>query len=284
MSEARTIDAHQHFWDPARGDYPWMTDELAAIRRPFTPDDLRPLLEETGIDGTVLVQTQASLEETREFLSLAAETDFVAGVVGWVDLTASGVDEALQRLRAGPGGDWLVGIRHQVHDEPDPAWLLREDVRRGLHAVGEANLAYDLLVRTRELPAALEVARGNPDMRFVIDHIAKPPIHSGEYEEWAERMAPFADLVNVSCKLSGMVTEASWSSWTREDLLPYVQRVVGWFGEDRIMFGSDWPVCLVAASYREVVDAYRSALGDIGREALGKIFGGSAIRIYGLKN
>ena len=282
LSSVHTVDAHQHFWDPAKADYPWMTDELAAIRRPFTPNDLRPLLEAAGIDYTVLVQTRSSLEETREFLSLAAHTDFVAGVVGWVDLTDAKVATTLRDLQADPAGAALVGIRHQVHDEPDPAWLLREDVQRGLWAVAEADLAYDLLVRTRELPAALETTRRLPQLRFVIDHIAKPPIRTGTYDAWAEAMAPFSDLDYVFCKLSGMITEADWSSWKPDDLVPYVERVVGWFGEDRLMFGSDWPVCLLAASYQEVFDAYRYALGDPGAGAREKILGENAIRFYRL--
>jgi L-fuconolactonase len=283
MNRTPVVDAHQHFWDPRRADYPWMTDEMAVIRRPFTPDDLRPLLQQAGVDCTVLVQTRSSLEETREFLALAADTDFVAGVVGWVDLTDARVAHTIRELQGGPGGRYLAGIRHQVHDEPDAEWLLRDEVQRGLAAVGEAGLAYDLLVRTRELPTALAVVRRFPDMRFVIDHIAKPPISTHEIDPWSEAMAPFADLSNVSCKLSGMVTEADWKRWTVDDLMPYVERVVGWFGEDRLMFGSDWPVCLVAASYQTVVEAYRSALGHLSPDADEKIFGANAIRFYRLQ-
>jgi L-fucono-1,5-lactonase len=278
-----TTDAHQHFWDPARGEYPWMTAELAAIRRPFGPDDLAPLLGARGVDRTILVQTQSSIDETREFLELAAATEFVAGVVGWVDLTSPSVGGTIAELRARPDGRYLVGIRHQVHDEDDPDWLLREDVRRGLAAVAEADLVYDLLVRPRELPAALETARRFPELRFVIDHLAKPPIAAGELEPWAERMAPFADLANVSCKLSGLVTEADWSSWTRDDLAPYVRRAAGWFGDERLLFGSDWPVCLLAASYGEVFDAYIDALGAISPEGRERILGLNAVRVYRLE-
>jgi L-fuconolactonase len=259
-----------------------MTDDLAVIRRPFTPDDLRPLLAETGVNLTILVQTRSSLEETREFLALAAQTDFIAGVVGWVDLTDPAVGSVLKALKTERGGSSLVGIRHQVHDEEDARWLLREDVQRGIRAVGEADLAYDLLVRTRELEAARVVVRRIPEVRFVIDHIAKPPIKTGEPTEWAEAMAPFGELGNVSCKLSGMVTEADWANWKPDDLVPYVQRVLGWFGPDRLMFGSDWPVCLVAASYEQVFDACRHALGGLPAVASAKIFGENAIRIYKL--
>jgi L-fuconolactonase len=274
------VDAHQHFWDPARGEYPWMTAELAAIRRPFAPGDLAPLLLERGVDRTILVQTRSSIDETREFLALAAATEFVAGVVGWVDLTSPNVGRTIAELRARPDGRYLVGIRHQVHDEDDPDWLLREDVRRGLAAVAEADLVYDLLVRPRELPAALETARRLPELRFVIDHLAKPPIAAGALEPWAERLAPFADLANVSCKLSGLVTEADWSSWTRDDLVPYVRRAAGWFGDERLLFGSDWPVCLLAASYDEVFDAYTDALGALSSEGRERVLGLNAVRVY----
>lgn len=277
------VDAHQHFWDPKPGRYPWMTEEYAPVRRRFGPEDLRPLLAESGVHRTVLVQTRSSLEETWEFLRLAEETDFVAGVVGWVDLTAPDVGVTLRRLRSAPEGRWLVGVRHQVHDEPDARWLLREDVRRGLRAVQEADLAYDLLVRTRELPAALEVARAFPDLRFVIDHMAKPPIRTGAWEAWAEALAPFSDLGHVWCKISGLVTEADWSTWTPDDLVPYVQRVLGWFGADRAMFGSDWPVCLLAASYSEVLDATLHALRDLPPDARRRVLGESAVAFYRLQ-
>jgi L-fuconolactonase len=276
------VDAHQHFWDPGRADYPWMTDELARIRRPFGPDDLAPLLRARGVDRTVLVQTRSSLEETREFLALAAATEFVAGVVGWVDLTSPSVAETIAELRAA-GDGYLVGIRHQVHDEDDPDWLLRAEVRGGLAAVAAADLVYELLVRPRELPAALETARSLPEARFVIDHLAKPPIASGALEPWAERLAPFADLPNVSCKLSGLVTEASWTSWTRDELVPYVRRALAWFGDERLLFGSDWPVCLLAASYAEVFDAYAAALPELAPAARARIFGLNAVRLYRLE-
>jgi len=275
------VDAHHHFWDPARATYPWMTDALAPIRRRFGPEDLRPLLAANGVDQTILVQTRASLDETREFLATAAEHDFIAGVVGWVDLTAD-VPKQVASLRAGPGGAKLVGIRHQVHDETDPEWLAKKDVRRGITAVGKAGLAYDILVKTRELPAALAMVRALPEMRFVIDHIAKPPIASGATSEWAERLKPLAAQPNVFVKLSGMVTEADWKRWTARDLTPYVQRVLEWFGPERCVFGSDWPVCLVAASYAHVIDACGQALGDLPVEDRERIFGGNAVELYRL--
>ena len=276
------VDAHHHFWDPARASYPWMTEELAPIRRRFAPADLRPLLRENGVDVTVLVQTRSSIDETRELLALAAQEDFIAGVVGWVDLTAPDVGGTLAGLRGGPGGTKLVGIRHQVHDEPDPAWLLRPEVRSGIAAVGDAGLVYDLLVRPRELEAALRTVRDLPDVHFVVDHIAKPPIALGRIDEWATRLRPLAAFPNVFCKLSGMVTEAKWRSWRVDQLLPYVQRVVDWFGPERCLFGSDWPVCLLAASYAQVVDACRRAVGDVSDAEREQIFGVTAIGLYAL--
>jgi L-fuconolactonase len=284
MTAPLQVDAHQHFWDPTATDYPWMTDEVAPLRRRFAPDDLRGELARAGVEATILVQARSSIEESREFLAVAAATDFVAGVVAWVDLIDPAVADHLVELREGPDGRYLVGIRHQVHDEPDPGWLLRDDVQRGLRAVGEAGLAFDLLVRPRELSAALEAARRNPEMRFVIDHIAKPEIAAGEIDGWAERLTPFTSLEHVSCKLSGMVTEADWSSWTTADLRPYVETVFECFGAERLMFGSDWPVCLLAASYEETRRAAADALGEISADERERIFGGTAAAVYGVRS
>ena len=276
------VDAHHHVWDPATADYPWLTDDLAVIRRRFTPDDLAPELAETGIDATVLVQTRSSLEETVEFLALADATPFIRGVVGWVDLTDPAAGEAIAALRAEPGGEWLVGIRHQAHDEADPAWLVRDDVVRGIRAVGAAGLAYDLLVRSRELPAALQLARELPEVRFVIDHLAKPPIATGELEPWRSLLRPFAELDHVVCKVSGLVTEAAWPSWTPADLQPYVDHALEVFGPGRLLFGSDWPVCLLAASYGRVVEAALATLSGLDVTEQAAVMGGNATRIYGL--
>lgn len=277
------IDSHHHFLDPARRDYPWLKG-MDAIERRFAPDDLAPLLDANRINGSVLVQTVSDLDETRELLRIAAETPWIVGVVGWVDLTDQ-TAAAMQDLRDSEGGEYLVGIRHPVHYEQDPDWLLGEEAQRGLEAVAEADLVYDLLVWPRELPAAITVARDFPHLRFVIDHIAKPPIASGETEPWAELMHEFAGLDNVACKLSGMVTEADAEHWSTEDLLPYVRTVVEIFGPDRLMFGSDWPVCLMAASYDEVVHSARQALSDLDAltpEAEAAIFGGTTVRWYRL--
>jgi L-fuconolactonase len=276
------IDAHHHVWDPSRAEYAWMTDRLAPVRRRFDLEDLRPLLAVAGVDRTVLVQTRSSREETAEFLALAAPGSPVVGVVGWADLTGPDVADAIASLRQGSGGSRLVGIRHQVHDEPDPRWLERANVVRGLRAVEAAGLAYDLLVRARELPSALTVARSLPDLRFVIDHAAKPPLAAGDLGEWRSRIVPLAALPNVACKLSGLVTEADWSSWTPGDLEPAVEVVLEAFGPDRTMFGSDWPVCLLAADYPTVVETLQQLTVELSIPERAALFGGTAAAWYGL--
>ena len=277
------VDSHQHFWDPARFDYFWMAGEAEApLRRPYAPADLAPLLAAAGVDRTVLVQALQSVDETRWFLETAAATPFVAGVVGWVDLTGPGVAETLAELRARPDGRYLVSVRHMVQDEPDPEWLLRPEVVPGLRAVAAAGLAYDLLLRPPQIAAATRLCAALPDVRFVVDHLAKPPIATGELEPWSRLMAPFGAMPHVWCKLSGMVTEANRAAWSADNLKPYVARVMDLFGEERVMFGSDWPVCTLAASYGEVKSALETALGPVSDATRGRIFGGNATDFYRL--
>ena len=255
-----------------------MGQALDPIRRPFGPDDLATIARPLGVERTIVVQTVSSVLETQEFLATAASHDLVAGVIGWVDLMEPDVARAITRLRSSEGGAKLVGIRHQVHDEGDPEWLLRDDVQRGLDAVEEAGLAYDLLVRTRELPAAHAAARRHPQLRFVIDHAAKPHIASGPKDHaWEEAMEPLAELPNVTCKISGLVTEADWSRWRPSDLEPYVKKVLEWFGPERCIFGSDWPVCLVAASYDKVLETIKTTVGN-DEDVMTR----TATRVYGL--
>jgi L-fuconolactonase len=272
------VDAHQHFWDPELAEYPWMTDEAASLRRRFAPEDLEPLLRAHGVAGTVVVQARASLDETEALLATAEQAPFVLGVVGWIDLTAPGAADTLATL-----GGRLVGIRHQVHDEPDARWLLRDDVDRGLEAVTAAGLAYDLLVRTRELPAALETARRHPELRLVLDHVAKPPLASGELNAWAEGVEALARLPNVTCKLSGLVTEASPDRRAGE-LVACLSRALDWFGAERCMFGSDWPVCLLAADYGRVLGLVTAALEGASGDERAAVLQGTAVATYGLRS
>jgi L-fuconolactonase len=274
------IDSHHHFWDPSSADYPWLTGDFEVLSRRYGPSDLAPLLEASGVATTIVVEARQELEETTSLLATALETEWIAGVVGWVDLTASDLPDTIAALREGPGGDKLVGMRHVVHDEADPEWLVRDDVFRGLTAIADAGLVYDLLVRTRELPAAVEVVRRLPNLRFVLDHLAKPPIATREIEPWSAAVGEIASLPNVTCKVSGLVTEADWDSWRPTDLSPYVEAVVEMFGPDRLMFGSDWPVCTLAASYSAVFETAVVILTELVGESLDDVLGGTARATY----
>ncbi|GAA0667038.1 amidohydrolase family protein [Kitasatospora atroaurantiaca] len=277
------IDAHQHVWELARRPQTWLdAPELTAIRRDFGPADLAPRARAARIERTVLVQVLPDVAETREFLALAAVDPLIAGVVGWADLTSPGMADTLAELREGPGGDLLVGVRHLVQGEADPDWLARPDVRRGLRTVGEAALCYDLLTLPHQLPSAIEAVRALPEQPFVLDHLSKPPIARGELEPWAGRLRELAREPNVFCKLSGLVTEADPDAWTVADLRPYAETALDAFGPDRIMFGSDWPVCLLAATYEQVVNAAEELTAHLAPHEREQVFGGTAARCYGI--
>jgi L-fucono-1,5-lactonase len=252
------VDAHHHLWDPRRRDYPWMAgSSLAPIRRPYTLHDLRLTIGPSVI-ATILVQTVSSTQETAEFLATAAASEgLIAGVVGWFDLTAPA---ELDRLLAIQGGHLLVGIRHQVEDEPDPSWLLRPEILTGLRAVAAAGLTYDLLVRAPQRPAALAVAQQLPELSFVLDHAGKPAISADEWGPWASWITDLATLPNVTCKLSGLTTEATWDSWSPHDIRPYANHILDSFGPARVMFGSDWPVCELAGTYTDVLSLAQTLL------------------------
>lgn len=278
------IDAHQHFWDPSRARYPWMAGEaMAPLRRPYVPGDLAPLLAAAGVDATLLVQCRHEAAETEEFLALAAVTPFVVGVVGWVDLEGPDVAGEIARLRALPGGDRLVGLRHNVHDEPDPRWLERASAWRGLEAVFAAGLTFDLLVRSRELPAAIACVRHFPGGRFVLDHMAKPPIGRGFDALWADRFKQMAAFDNVWCKVSGLVTEAKWADHSPSTFEPYLVLARDTFGARRLIFGSDWPVATLAADYATVKDIAARCFPDDPEAAQG-LFADNAIDAYRLES
>ncbi|MEU0029722.1 amidohydrolase family protein [Streptomyces sp. NPDC006335] len=277
------IDAHHHVWDLSVRDQDWITGlELAPLRRDFLLADLESEARDAGVTATVLVQTVDVPEETPEFLALARDSDLVAGVVGWTDLTSPDVARALTALRERPGGEHLVGIRHQVQGESDPHWLMRPDVLRGLAAVADAGLVYDLVVRPRQLAAAHETARSLPGLTFVLDHAGKPPVASGELRPWADAVRRLASLPNTVCKLSGLVTEADWGQWGVEDLRPYADTVLEAFGPRRLMFGSDWPVCRLAATYGEVISTARQLTSALQPAERHEVFTGTALRTYGL--
>lgn len=277
------VDAHHHVWDLSVRDQDWITGpELQPLRRDFGVADLAPQARAAGVDRTVLVQTITVPEETPEFLALAARSELIAGVVGWTDLTRPDVADEVARLRELPGGRHLKGIRHQVQGETDPEWLLRADVRDGLAAVAEAGLVYDLVVLPHQLPACVRTAADHPGLTFVLDHLGKPPIATGALNPWATAVRALAELPNTVCKLSGMVTEADHAKWTVDGLRPYADTVLDAFGPGRLMFGSDWPVCTLAASYGQVVDAAEELTGGLGAEERAEVFGGTATRVYRL--
>ncbi|MGV9291378.1 amidohydrolase family protein [Streptomyces sp. NPDC003719] len=283
MSGRRIIDAHHHVWDLTARPQPWITgDALAPLARSFSAADLAAEARAAGVSGTVVVQTVCVPEETPELLALAAGDGLVAGAVGWTDLTAPDVADAIAALRELPGGDRLVGIRHQVQEEPDPRWLLRPDVQRGLTAVAAAGLVHDLVVRPHQLAAAVEAAARLTGLTFVLDHLGKPPIATGALEPWASDLRRLAALPNTVAKLSGLVTETAPGAWRTEDLEPYARTALDAFGPRRLLFGSDWPVCTLRADYTTVVgiaDALTAGLSPTEKDA---VFGGNALRVYGL--
>jgi L-fuconolactonase len=277
------VDAHHHLWDPARRQYPWMTGRFTALDERRDVAALQAVAEPAGVTATVAVQAVHSEEETRDLLAAAASPGLVAGVVGWVDLTAADVAERLAALREASGGERLVGIRHQVHDEPDPpGWLSRDDVRRGLRAVADAGLAYDLLLFPPQLPVACELAAALPELRLVLDHGAKPPIAAGGWEPWSSDLAALAAHEHVAGKLSGLVTEAAWDGWREAGIERYAARLLELFGPERLMWGSDWPVCTLAASYAEVLELARAALGSLTEAERAAVLAGTATRVYRL--
>lgn len=274
------LDAHQHFWHYQPERDVWITPEMAELRRDFLPEHLAPLLTDNGVDGCIAVQADQSEAETQFLLDLAREHPWVHGVVGWVDLRSPQVSERLAHFAEDPH---FRGVRHVVQAEPNDHFLLEPDVVRGIAALTPLGLTFDLLLVPRQLRAATQLAALLPDQRFVLDHMAKPLIKSGVLEPWASDLRALAAHPNVHCKLSGLITEADWIEWREADLRPYLDVVVEAFGPGRLLWGSDWPVCLLAGSYATVHEVLQGYFGECSIEDHEAIFGGNAMACYGIK-
>jgi L-fuconolactonase len=273
------IDAHHHLWKYSAEEYPWMRDGMEAIRRDFVVEDLEQVLHEAGIAGAITVQARQTLAETNWLLDLASASNLIRGVVGWVPLASSDLNRELETLAAHRK---LKAVRHVVHDESDDFYILREDFNRGVAALKEFDLGYDILIFERHLPQTIKFVDRHPTQTFVLDHIGKPRIKNGYLEPWRTALSELAHRENVYCKLSGMVTEGNWSSWAENDLLPYFEVVLDAFGPRRIMFGSDWPVVLVASPYRRWVDIVRRMISSLSDEEQDWIMGKTAVEAYQL--
>jgi L-fuconolactonase len=272
------IDAHQHFWKYAAAEYAWIDQSMNALKDDFLPARLEPLLRAARFDGSVAVQASTTVAETRFYLELARTFPFIRGVVGWVDLCAPDAHAVLADLAS---DSKLVGIRHVLQSEPDD-FMARPDFRRGIAALAEFGLSYDLLVVPGQLPAAVALARAFPEQRFVLDHLGKPPIRAGILEPWRTSVCRLAALPNVSCKLSGLVTEADWKRWKPAHLVPYLDTVLESFGPARSMIGSDWPVCSLAGPYEQVIAAVADYVAKLSPAEQGSIFGEAATLFYRL--
>jgi L-fuconolactonase len=274
------IDAHQHFWMYNAKEYDWIDESMAELRRDFLPKDLKSELERNGFQGSIAVQARQTLEETRWLLELAKESDFIVGVVGWVDLRSPTLRSQLEEFA---GNLKLVGVRHIVQSEPDDRFLLQPDFLRGIGMLEEFNLAYDILIYPKHLPVAADFVAKFPRQRFVLDHLAKPPIKSGALQPWARGIRKLAAFPNVYCKASGMVTEADWEYWRLADMRPYLDVAFGCFGPQRMMIGSDWPVCEAASPYSRVMDIVKGYIHGFSAGERNAVLGGNAAKFWRLK-
>ena len=274
------IDAHQHFWryDVRRHD--WITDEMKILKRDYLPADLSPELRANGMSGCVAVQAEQSEDETEFLIEMADQYPFIKGVVGWVDLLSPNLPERLSYFSK---YDKLRGFRHVVQSEADDGFMLRPEFCRGIERLQEYGFTYDILIYSRQLPAAVELVSRFPQQSFVVDHIAKPSIRTNEFEPWASQMLALGKNANVYCKVSGIITEADWKNWNSEAIAPYLDVVFEAFGIDRLMFGSDWPVCLLAGSYEQVVRLIESYVGKLSLMQKEGVWGMNATRFYALE-
>jgi len=273
------IDSHQHFWKYDRAQHVWMTDAMDVLRRDYLPGDLEPLLQAAGFEGTVAVQARQMVEETEWLLGLAKQYDFIKGVVGWVDLRSPKLREQLEKVTADPK---LVGVRHVVHDEPDDDFMLRPAFREGIAQLAEFNLTYDLLLFPRHLPVAVKLVREFPERPFVVDHLAKPAIRDVGVSPWQEDLRRLAEFPNVCCKLSGLVTEAKWKQWQAGDFHRYLDIVIAAFGTERVMIGSDWPVCTLSGDYASTMRIVTDYAQQFSAPVRNAILGGNCARFYHL--
>lgn len=279
MLSAKIIDAHQHFWNPARGDYAWLDDAPAMLKRIYGPKDLMPSLISNNVESTILVQAAPTVAETKYLLSIAARTPFIAGVVGWLDFDAEGFDTALTDLRAEGG---LIGIRPMLHDLPDPSWILRPRVLRSLHALVNEDLPLDVVCRPDQLPIFAQALRCVPGLRAVIDHLGSPELDKGKYSSWADSLAEVAEYPDVYCKVSGLGALSS-ESWNLDDLCPAIGYAVSVFGADRLIWGSDWPVSLLNGNYDITLEVPMAILKPLLKPmGLAAVFGGNAATLYKL--
>lgn len=273
------IDAHQHFWQYSPTAYDWIDNTMMPLQQNFLPEHLESLLKQNGFFGSVAVQALQTEAETEFLLNLAAQYDFIKGVVGWADLQAADVETKLAKLAQYPK---LKGLRHVVQSEPDDQFLLRPAFLRGISLLQNFNLTYDILIFPKHLPVATEFVAKFPDQPFVLDHIAKPFIKTHEVAPWAQHIRELAQHPHVYCKLSGMVTEADWHHWQPTDFKPYLDVVTEAFGPDRLMIGSDWPVCTLSGTYAEVMNLVKEYLGQLSKDDQEKILGGNAVKFYNL--
>ena len=281
MSSAQprhVVDAHLHLWQYDPVEYAWIDGTMSPLRRDFLPADAQDVMRRAGVDACIAVQARQTLEETRWLLELADQNPCIAGVVGWVDLES---DELGTQLDAFTSHARLVGVRHIVQAEPDD-FLARPRFRRGIAQLARTGLSYDILVYARQMPAAVSFAAAFPDQHFVLDHVGKPDIRHGEYRHWQTHLVRLAEMPNVWCKLSGLVTEADWRNWTHGMLRPYLDAALDAFGPARLMMGSDWPVCTLAASYSAVLDLIEAAIGEYSADEQAQILGGTARRLWNL--
>jgi L-fuconolactonase len=274
----RQIDAHQHFWKYDPLVHEWINEDMSVIQKDFLPADLRPVLQGNKIEGCIAVQADQSDKETDFLVGLAAGNDFIKGVVGWTDLCSADIEEKLSRYHERPS---VKGFRHILQGE-EPSFMLQPDFLNGISLLAKFGFTYDILIYPKHLTAALKLVEKFPEQRFVIDHIAKPNIREGLIKEWKMGMQAIAKHENVSCKISGMVTEADWKKWSADELAPYLDAVTASFGADRLLYGSDWPVCLVAASYQEMITPVRNYFSEFSETEQEKIFGLNAISFYHL--